>query len=68
MRASVEALCAIASVEEERLALLDLGELIFQTFDLQNAILARSQRYFEIASSPRTVLPVAEGLQFWTTP
>ena len=35
MRASIETLCAIASVEEERFALLDLGELVPQTFDLR---------------------------------
>ena len=34
MRASVETLCAIASVEEERFVLLDLRELVPQTFDL----------------------------------
>jgi len=34
MGASVETLCAIASVEEERFVLLDLGELVSQTLDL----------------------------------
>ena len=28
MRAGVETLCTVASVEEERFALLDLGELV----------------------------------------
>jgi hypothetical protein len=34
MRARVETLRTIASVEEERFTLLDLGELVPQTFDL----------------------------------
>ena len=34
MRAGIETLCTVASVEEERFALLDLGELVPQTFDL----------------------------------
>ena len=34
MCASVETLCTIAGMEEERLALLNLGELVPQTFDL----------------------------------
>lgn len=33
--ASIKTLCAIASVKKERFALLDLGELVPQTFDLQ---------------------------------
>ena len=34
MRASVETFCTIAGMEEERFVLLDLGELVPQTFDL----------------------------------
>jgi len=34
MRASVEALCTVASVEEEPFVLLDLRELVSQTFNL----------------------------------
>ena len=34
MSASIETLCAIASVEEERFVLLYLGELVSQTLDL----------------------------------
>ena len=35
MSAGIETLCAIASVEEERFVLLDLGELISQALDLR---------------------------------
>lgn len=34
MRASFKTLCTIPRVEEERFVLLDLGELVLQTFDL----------------------------------
>lgn len=37
MGASVETLCAVTSVEEKCLVLLDLGELVPQTFDLSTS-------------------------------
>jgi hypothetical protein len=46
MRASFETLCTVTSVEEERFALLDLGELILQTFDLPKAFQPDSGGFF----------------------
>lgn len=56
VRASVETLCAIASVEEECFALLDLGELVPQTFDLQRRFDSISMvfRQCELASDGAT--------------
>ena len=67
MRASVEALCAVPCVEEERFAPLDLGELVPQPLNLpvpfQPGPGNVSRRI-----SPQTVQPREEELQFWTKP
>ena len=69
MRASIETLCAVASVEEERLVLLDLGKLEPQSLDLPTSFQPDpGDITFEVANLPQTVLPAVEGLQFWTTP